>query len=311
MKKTKVTVITAVCNLIKEKREKLFRQCVESVYDQTYSNVEHIVIYTPGDDNTLELVKEYENKGWLKSITENERGIYKAFNLGIEKAQGEYILFLNSDDSFCEPKAIEWSVKKLEETNADFSIADGIMLKDGKYDWMFTDNSHAFLCKMPFSHQTMFIKKDVLQDFGNFDTKYKLAADYDLIVRLFLSNKKYCYVPKAIVNCDQDGLTFQRFEESKQEQAKVYCDLYKEFYKFSDFKQAQGLILGRSVPHDFCKAFKKFVKKKRLDNLDYSRVYKYLSDPDDFSNQSLNKYTLLRRIKKTRTVIKISLNSIL
>ena len=71
----KITVITATFNLIKDKREKFFRQCVESVHNQTYANIEHLVMDGASKDGTLDLIKEYEDKGWLKCYSEPDKGM--------------------------------------------------------------------------------------------------------------------------------------------------------------------------------------------------------------------------------------------
>ncbi|MDD3151171.1 MAG: glycosyltransferase family 2 protein [Candidatus Gastranaerophilales bacterium] len=303
MSKPKVTIITAVYNLINEKREELFSKCVESVHNQTYQNIEHLIIYTPGEDNTFDLIEKYEKIGWVKIIIEKEKGIYKAFNCGIDEAKGEYILFLNSDDSFCEAKAVEWSVKKLDKTGADFSYADCMMINKSRFNKVFSDNIDSFLCSMPFSHQTMFVKRNVLLEMGKFDMEYQLAADYDLIIRLIFDNKKYCYIPKPIVKFREGGVSFQRSEESRIEYAKIYYDLYSKFYRFINFEQAQGMFLGNSIPSEFTSSFKRFVEKNRLDNMDYSVVYKYLDSKNKKNYKTAKKYffrnNLVNKFKKT------------
>ena len=100
MKKPKVTVITATYNLIKNGREKSFRQCVESVHHQTYKNIEHLIIDGASTDGTLELIAEYEKKGWLRCVSEPDKGMADAMNKGIQKASGEYVIILISDDYY-------------------------------------------------------------------------------------------------------------------------------------------------------------------------------------------------------------------
>jgi len=78
-----VTIVTITFNLIKAGREKTFRQCLESVHNGTYKNVEHIVIDGASKDGTLDLIKEYANKGWVKYISEPDSGIYDAMNKGV------------------------------------------------------------------------------------------------------------------------------------------------------------------------------------------------------------------------------------
>ena len=124
-----VTVITATYNLIKSKREKFIIQCLESVHNQHYSNIEHIVIDGASDDGTLPLLKKYESLGWIKLFSEPDTGIYDAMNKGILKANGKYVSILNSDDFFHDPEGIAISVRLLEENDADYSYADARVLK--------------------------------------------------------------------------------------------------------------------------------------------------------------------------------------
>ena len=105
-----VTVVTITFNLIKAGREKTFRQSLESIHNQTYKNIEHIIIDGASQDGTIELLEEYAQKGWIKYYSESDTGIYNAFNKGIDRANGEYIVFVNSDDFYGCKFVIELSV---------------------------------------------------------------------------------------------------------------------------------------------------------------------------------------------------------
>lgn len=126
-KQPKVTVVTPTFNLIEGGREKFFQQCIESVHNQTYQNIEHLIIDGASTDGTLELLQKYEKKGWIKCYSEPDEGMCDAMNKGIRKASGEYVAILNSDD-FYTKNAIELSVKALLENNADYSYATTDMI---------------------------------------------------------------------------------------------------------------------------------------------------------------------------------------
>ena len=146
MKKPKVTVITVTLNLIKNGREKIFRQCVESVHRQTYKNIEHLIIDGASTDGTLELIAEYEKKGWLRCVSEPDKGMADAMNKGIKNATGEYIAILNSDDYYI-LDAIEVSVEKLLSAGADYtSSSSAKIMNDEKGEFLFTRNDR-FVCK--------------------------------------------------------------------------------------------------------------------------------------------------------------------
>lgn len=184
-----VTVVTITYNLIDAGREKYVRKMIESVKNQTYSNVEHLIIDGASTDGTLEIFKDYPH---LRVFSEPDKGIYDAFNKGVQKASGKYIAFLNSDDFWHDPKAIESSVELLENNNADYSYAPCTYLDENdKLMGFLYPSIETFFVRMPFSHQTMFTRTNLV----NFDTKYKSSADYDFILRLILSGAKGIYNP--------------------------------------------------------------------------------------------------------------------
>jgi glycosyltransferase involved in cell wall biosynthesis len=99
------------------------------VQNQTYKNIEHIVIDGASTDGTLDLLKEYQEKGWIKYYSEPDRGIYDALNKGIERANGKYVVCLNSDDFYCDNRAVEYLVKRAESVGADAVYGDAIRVR--------------------------------------------------------------------------------------------------------------------------------------------------------------------------------------
>lgn len=191
-----VTVITVTFRLVSGQREQQFRNCVESVHRQTYSAIEHLVIDGGSQDGTVELIREYEKQGKLTCISEPDKGIYDAMNKGIRLAKGKYIAFLNSDDYWHDPEGVARSVDMLERAQADFSYAPRTIVNmDGEPQYVEYPQIGSFPYTMPFCHQTMFTRTDVLRRHGGFRfPKYRSAADYDLVVRLLLSGAKPVYV---------------------------------------------------------------------------------------------------------------------
>ncbi len=141
-----VTIVTVVFNLIKSGRKEFFEQNLKSVHDQTYGNIEHIIVDGASNDGTLDLIKEYADKGWIRYISEKDAGIYDAMNKGIREAKGKYLALLNSDDFYHNKQAVEKSVEALEKNNADFSYADAIkQTEEGEFIWIFKGNLEIFL----------------------------------------------------------------------------------------------------------------------------------------------------------------------
>ena len=214
----KVTVVTVTYNLIKNGREQYFRQCLESVHKQIYSNVEHIVIDGASNDGTLDILKEYQKKKWITYYSEPDNGIYDAMNKGIKKATGKYVVFLNSDDFFYKESAISLSIRSLENEQADFSCAYGYYIENEKISSKINVQPEIFFLRMPFCHQTMFTRRDVLLKEGCFDAKkYKSAADYDLIIRLLLKGYTISIVNKVISCFRGGGTSGIDIETSKKE----------------------------------------------------------------------------------------------
>ncbi len=238
----KVTVITATFNLIKNGREKFFRQNIESVHNQTYKNVEHIIIDGASTDGTLELLKEYADKRYIKYYSEPDECMCDAMNKGIKRASGKYVAILNSDDYYIK-EAIELSVEALERENADYSYSSTNMLsrKDDKLlrIWQSSDDYFArFFLLLPFNHETMLCKKEVYEKQNYYDwKKYGTASDCDFVNRLILNDYKRAFISTPILNFRMDGSTNFTDEKSISNSyklhvkncQKVYNDLWSNF----------------------------------------------------------------------------------
>ncbi len=204
----KITVVTVVYNLVEAGRIETFRQCVQSVHEQTYGNVEHLIIDGASTDGTLALIKEFEDKGWVTCRSEADSGIYDAMNKGIRAARGDYVIFLNSDDFYHDKQGLARAAKYLQAKKADFGysrmVVKGMFREIRKY-------SNVKLCKMlwkmPFPHPTLLVKKTVMEELGLFDTEFQLVGDYDFILRMLLKGYKGVHIPGDFVTFRQGGAT--------------------------------------------------------------------------------------------------------
>lgn len=230
--KPKITIVTITYNLIKAGREHTFRQCLDSVHNQTYKNIEHIVIDGASTDGSLELIREYADKGWITYISEPDTGIYDAMNKGLEKATGDYIAFLNSDDFYHDKKGISKIVKTLISSKADFTYAVCTYIKeDGTYYGVLSPVAGAFFVRMPFSHQTLFVKTDVMRKLGGFDSKnFKSAGDFDFIIRLFLNGSTCAECNYNFVSFRLGGLSDKQRQQSIDECKKIFVKNYHTLY---------------------------------------------------------------------------------
>jgi len=203
----KISIITATFN-----SEKTIRSTLQSVDNQTYKNIEHIVIDGKSTDKTLEIVAKFSSVS--KVISEKDSGVYFALNKGIKKASGDVIGFLHADDFFANDLILEKIAEKFKDTNADILYADldYVAFENQKKiirHWKSGDFSFKKLKKgwMP-PHPTFYVKKSIYDRLGYFDTSFSIAADYDLMLR-FLSDKtlKVVYLPEVTVKMRVGGIS--------------------------------------------------------------------------------------------------------
>lgn len=185
----KVSIITSCFN-----SEKTIEDTIQSVLSQTYPNIEYIIIDGKSIDKTLEIVNNYKTKV-AKIISEEDNGIYDALNKGINIATGDIVGFLHSDDVFANSKVIENIVKLFNQTNADAIYADlHYVSKENTNkiirNWKSGSYKHGMFLNgwMP-PHPTVYIKKEVYNNFGKFNLDFKTAADYELMLRFFHKHK--------------------------------------------------------------------------------------------------------------------------
>lgn len=229
-----ITVVTVVYNLIKEDRETFFRTCIDSVHNQTYQNIEHLVVDGASDDGTIDLLNEYANKGWIKYISEPDNSIYEAMNKGASLAAGKYITFLNSDDFYNNSNGLEKCIEKLEKTNADFSYAKAkIVDESGKNPYkqhLFENPNIAMVfVSMPFLHQTMIVKTEVFKKLEMYDLTYKSASDYDFVFKMIFNGCSYTFCNFVLATFKTGGFSIANNELSLNEVAMIYKKYYSKY----------------------------------------------------------------------------------
>jgi glycosyltransferase len=178
-----ISIITPTFN-----SEKNIEKCVLSIINQTNKNFEHIIVDNLSTDSTLQKVKDlYSSNNLtpkLRIISEKDDGISDAFNKGIETATGDIITILNSDDYYFSNNIFEKIIYSFKNLKILF-VHGNILFQDNLYG---TNIRKPLLCDvrkaMPYNHPTMFLRRDLYTRIGLFETKYKYAMDFDLVVRL-------------------------------------------------------------------------------------------------------------------------------
>jgi len=177
-----ISIITVCYN-----SEKTIQRTIESIINQTYNNIEFIVIDGKSNDGTLNIIDKYKDH-ISKLISEKDNGIYDAFNKGLSLCSGDLIGFVNSDDILM-PNALEILVKYYNKyPKRDFFFGAvkkhwGIMHGYKPWKIHFTWGFYS-------SHSTgFFIKKKAAEQVGFYNTKYKYSADYDYFYRMIVKLK--------------------------------------------------------------------------------------------------------------------------
>lgn len=231
-----ITVITVTYNLIQAGRESLFRECIESVHNQSYKNIEHLIVDGASNDGTIELIKEFADKGWVKYISEPDSGLYDAMNKGAILAQGNYLAFMNSDDYYRDINGIEKCMKKLVKSDADFSYAKATILGGGKEfkNHLYRKPKLAMaFTNMPFCHQSMIVKKEVFERLGMYNLEYKSASDYDFILKMLLNNCSSVYCDCDLSAFRLGGFSIENANLSHDEIASFYMIHYKKYVELT------------------------------------------------------------------------------
>ena len=164
---------------------KTIKRCLDSVSNQTYKDFEHIIIDGLSIDNTLQAVKDYKVS---ICISEPDSGIYDAMNKGINLANGEYVLFLNSDDELLPDFLLE-SNKLLDGQDFLSSSINMCFEKENKKWKTKPINKTDFIWRMPIPHAGLIVKRDVINSIGSLDLNFKITSDFDFVIKLL--KKKY------------------------------------------------------------------------------------------------------------------------
>lgn len=192
----RVSVITPCLN-----SAKTIRDTIESVRNQTYKNIEYIIVDGGSTDETLEIIKEYCPKfnGRMKYISEKDKGIYNAMNKGIKMSTGNVIGIINSDD-FYETDAVEKVVNYLSGEN--YQVIYGLLnIIDKRGQIKIHQAKHTSLLKRVLPHPTCFFTRSIYRDYGLYSEHYKLASDYELMLRVYRhKNVKFTYIPEILAN---------------------------------------------------------------------------------------------------------------
>ncbi|MFD1736777.1 glycosyltransferase family 2 protein [Bacillus salitolerans] len=184
----KISIITATFN-----SEKTIRDTLESVKSQKYKNFEHIIIDGKSTDSTIKIVSEYESNIDV-IISEKDKGIYDAFNKGIEESTGDIVYFLNSDDTFYDDLVLADVAKEFTKNQNIEMLYGNVVQFDLTRNFSFVEGKTITIEDLQKGimtpHQGLFAKKTLFEKYGMFDLTYRIAGDFDFVIKCFKYESK-------------------------------------------------------------------------------------------------------------------------
>ena len=249
----KISIITATYN-----SGSTVRDTIESVLNQTYKDIEYIIVDGVSKDNTLDIVREYEPRfeGKMRIISEPDKGIYDAMNKGINMATGDVVGILNSDDFYTSDFVLEKLISEMKSSNADAVYGDIHYVNNYNLTktvrYYSSKNFKRWKMRMGWmpAHPSFYCKREVYSRFGAFDCSYKIGADFENLLRLIFVNKiKTQYIPLDCVTMRTGGASTSGIRSHKQI-LKDHMKAYRKNNIYSNYIFESMRYISKSI--DLC-----------------------------------------------------------
>ncbi len=229
-----VSVITPVKNLVENGKIDDFNLLLSLLELQTYPNIEFLVIDGGSTDDTIELLKDLKNKDYLNFYSEKDTGKYNALNKGIMRAKGKYVTFLSCDDFIHDITAIYDIVNILETENADFTFAPAYCRHPEGFTFLFVPSMFNCFQVMPCARQAMFFRKSMLEKENYFDEKYKIMAEFDMIIKIMLKKYKGIFFDTNYVTYKLSDKSYENPKKVEEETKLLYFKNYRNLYPLNE-----------------------------------------------------------------------------
>lgn len=206
----RITIITVVYN-----GEKYLQECMNSVFAQTYSDIEYIVVDGNSTDSTPKMIDENKDK-INKIITGDDQGLYDAINKGLDASTGDVVGLINADDSFASNDVVAYIAdcfSKNHKIDGIYGDLDYVHQESGKIirRWKSKPANFKDIEKgwMP-AHPTVYIRRGLIKKYGNYALDFGTAADYDFLLRyIYVHRIKFRYLPILMVKMRLGGVSNQ------------------------------------------------------------------------------------------------------
>lgn len=244
----KVSIITVSYN-----EADTIRKTIESVLCQTFSKIEYVIVDGNSTDLTYQIVCQYDKAFQSRNISyfhisEPDQGIYDAMNKALRYCTGEWIYYLNANDSLYRDTTLEEIFS--EDYGDEISCIYGNTwnIKDGKQYFKRAYKIKTISYRVPFIHQALFVRREIM-NFYRFDVRYKISADYDLFARMYVNGEKYWQVDCDVAFFDLTGTsqTDIRIAYREQKEIQIKNGLYKN-YRFRRFLRYNIIVALKKNP---------------------------------------------------------------
>ena len=234
----KFSIITICYN------EKDIEQTCESIINQSHKDIEWIVMDGGSEQETLDILNKYKDDISV-FISEKDNGVYNAMNKGLDYVTGDYVIFLNGGDYFCDNNVLQNVSSRIEKSKfLDFYYGDVKEISIDKKSSEIKKHNHLNLKNAQqfyyhnINHQVIFYKKSLLDKVGKYNEDFKIFADWDLNIRCFYKrNTKYKYLP-IVVSCYQLGGLSSKNADLRTEEKRIIDGMYYKnivFHKVHSF----------------------------------------------------------------------------
>lgn len=234
----KISVITVTRN-----NQSTIDATIASVMSQTYHNIEYIIIDGASTDNSTNIIKSWQQKhpDKIHFISEPDKGIYNAINKGITMAKGNIIGLLHGNDFFSSPLILEQIASTMAQNSVHYVYGDVCYVKHLGGEIIRYYSSAQFKpemlnCGIAPPHPSLYVRREVFEQYGNYKEDYLIGADFDFFIRLILvNNLRGLYIPLNMVTMTLGGLSTQLYHQIFTNNREKYRALKENNIKASRF----------------------------------------------------------------------------
>lgn len=250
-----ISVITVCYNAEKE-----LEQTILSVINQTYKNIEYIIIDGGSSDSSIDIIKKYNSKisYW---ISESDNGIYDAMNKGIKIATGIYISFMNAGDCFYSLTTIEEISKYLSINRPDIIYGNANFIYEWGMKMKIPYPIETLNKRMAFCHLASLVKTTLMKQ-ELFDTSFKISSDYNFLYHQFKARKQFLYIPICIANFDAVfGISSRNYFLARKENAIINGSINSISWKIECLKIRITYFIKKILPQSFVLKIREYKNK--------------------------------------------------